>query len=105
MFDSAADRDDCFVAAPGFGLVVASVVAWAGWRGEPDGQAAWSPGPRRGGEHSGDGRAAVDAPALGGEPVGAQAVPVALDHHLGAVVAVGALARGVVGVAGVGVAD
>src|SRR5215470_2348579 len=73
--------------------------------GEPDGQAPWSPCSGRGAEHAGHRRITVHAPALGGEPVGAQAVPVALDHQLAAVVAVGALACGVVGVAGVGVAD
>src|SRR5262249_11595087 len=45
------------------------------------------------------------APAVAGEPVGTEAVPVTLNHQLVALTAVGALARGVVDVAGVGVAD
>src|SRR5215467_6736124 len=101
----AADRAGGAVCASVSMFVVASVVAWPGWWGELDGQAAWSPGSGRGVEHAGDRRAAVRAPALGGELVGAQAVPVALDQQLAAVVAVGALAGGVAGVAGVGVTD
>src|SRR5262249_15355828 len=75
------------------------------WRGEPKGEAAGAPCSGRGAEQAGDGRVTGDTPAVGGELVGAEAVPVALDHQLAAAVAVGALACGVVGVAGVGVAD
>lgn len=100
--DHAEGRAGRAVPAPGPIMVVASTVARPGGRGEPDRQALWSPCSGRGVEHAGHGRVTVRAPAVGGEPVGAQAVPVAFDHNLAAVVAVGALACGVVDVAGVG---
>src|SRR5215831_14043827 len=66
------------------------------------------PGPPGAGgtvEHPRDAGVTACAPAIAGETAGAQPVPVALDHTLAAPVAVRALARGVVDVAGVGVAD
>ena len=83
------------------------VSGWAGpgGRGQPDGQPPLPPVSRRAVEHTGQARVAARAPAVAGEPVGAQPVPVALDHKLATPVAVGALARGVVHVAGVGVAN
>src|SRR5579875_915016 len=64
-----------------------------------------SPGPRRTVEHAGQPGAAVQAPAVAGEPPGTQPVPVAFDHQRAASVAARALALGVVDVAGVGVSD
>src|SRR5262249_59510808 len=79
--------------------------SWRRSRGQPHRLPPWPPGSRWPVEHARHARAAGCAPAVAGEPVSAQAVPVTLDHQLVALTAVGALARGVVDVAGVGVAD
>src|SRR5437667_158558 len=76
-----------------------------GSRGQPHRLPSRPPGPRWPVEHARHARAAACAPAVAGEPVGTEAVPVTLDHQLAAPTAAGALARGVVDVAGVSVTD
>src|SRR6516162_6954868 len=71
--------------------------------GDPDGLAAPAPRPVPGVEHAGARRAAVDAAAVGGEIPRREIVPVAADEGGAAAVAIGALARAIVDVAGVDV--